>query len=47
VRSDPSEFVDDFVIYFDQLKYTTSMLSTIYDGYELRKFDEAAAGGAR
>jgi hypothetical protein len=37
VRSDVNEFVDDFVIYFDQLKYTTSILSNIYDGYDLRK----------
>ncbi|WP_281054879.1 flagellar filament outer layer protein FlaA [Treponema brennaborense] len=39
VRSDPNEFVDDFVIYFDNLKYTTNVLETIYDGYNLRKLD--------
>ncbi|GMO41532.1 MAG: flagellar filament outer layer protein FlaA [Treponemataceae bacterium] len=48
VRSDPTEAVDNFVIYFDQLKYSTSVLSNIFDGYELRKFDQqtAASGGA-
>jgi hypothetical protein len=44
IRSDPSEYVDDFVVYFDQLKYTTSILANIYDGYELRKFDQANQG---
>ncbi|MCM1321430.1 MAG: flagellar filament outer layer protein FlaA [Bacteroides sp.] len=39
VKSDPNEFVDDFVIYFDQLKYTTHTLNNIYDGYELRSVD--------
>ncbi|MBR5867312.1 MAG: flagellar filament protein FlaA [Spirochaetaceae bacterium] len=39
VRTDPNEFVDDFVIYFDDLKYTTNVLKNIYDGYELRKLD--------
>ena len=42
VRSEPAEYVDNFVVYFDNLKYTTSVLSNIYDGYELRKFDFAA-----
>lgn len=36
VRSAASEAVDNFVVYFDQLKYTTNTLSNIYDGYELR-----------
>jgi hypothetical protein len=35
VRANPSEFADLFTIYFDQLKYTTAILDTIYDGYEL------------
>lgn len=39
VRSDAAEAVDDYVIYFDQLKYTTNGLSNIYDGYELRNAD--------
>lgn len=39
VRTDPAEFVDDYVIYFDQLKYTSSTLNNIYDGYDLRKPD--------
>ncbi len=39
VRTDPNEFVDDFDIFFDQLKYTTNTLSNIYDGYELKEVD--------
>ena len=42
IRSDPSEYVDNYVIYFDQIKYTTNSLSYIYDGYELKdaEFDD-------
>jgi hypothetical protein len=36
VRTDPEEFVDDFMVYIDQLKYTTNSLSEIFDGYELK-----------
>lgn len=39
VRTDPNEYVDDFNIFFDQLKYTTNTLSTIFDGYELKDID--------
>ena len=39
VRSDINEYVDDYVIYIDQLKYTTNTLSNIYDGYDLRNAD--------
>lgn len=39
IRTDAEEFVDDFVIYFDQIKYTTNSLAVIYDGYELRDAD--------
>jgi hypothetical protein len=39
VRSGTSEAVDNYVIYFDQLKYTTNTLSNIYDGYTLRAAD--------
>lgn len=39
VRSDGNEYVDNFVIYLDQLKYTTNTLSNIYDGYDLRDSD--------
>lgn len=35
IRSDAEEFVDDYVVFFDQIKYTTNALSFIYDGYEL------------
>ena len=35
IRTDAEEFVDNYVIYFDQIKYTTNSLSFIYDGYEL------------
>ncbi len=39
VRTDPAEFVDDYSIFFDQLKYTTNMLNNIYDGYDLNSID--------
>jgi len=39
IRSDAAEAVDDYLIYFDQLKYSTNTLSTIYDGYDLRNVD--------
>ncbi len=39
IRSDANEAVDDFVIYFDQLKYTTNTLTNVYDGYELKASD--------
>lgn len=44
VRADPNEFADDFVIYFDQLRYTSSTMNTIYDGFELRKPDFSQGG---
>ncbi len=39
VRSDPSEYVDDFMIFFDQLKYTSHTLNNIFDGFELKYAD--------
>ncbi len=39
VRSAANEAVDNFTIYFDQLKYVTNTLSNIYDGYDLREAD--------
>ena len=39
IRTDADEAVDDYVVYFDQLKYTTNTLSTVYDGYELKDAD--------
>lgn len=39
VHTDPDEFVDNFNIFFDQLKYTTNALSDIFDGYELKDID--------
>jgi len=39
VRTDANEYVDDFNIFFDDLKYTTNVLSNIYDGYDLNHFD--------
>lgn len=43
IRTDPQEYVDNFVIFFDQIKYTTNSLSFIYDGYELKdvEFDSS------
>lgn len=48
IRSDASEFVDNYVIFFDQLKYTSNSLSFIYDGYELNDVDfgEASSSSA-
>lgn len=45
IRTDPDEYVDDFNIFFDQLKYTTNTLSNIFDGYELKDIDFGDAGG--
>ena len=39
IRTDATEAVDNYVVYFDQLKYTTNTLSNIYDGYDLRAVD--------
>ena len=39
IRTDAEEYVDDFVIFFDQIKYTTNPLSFIFDGYELKEVD--------
>lgn len=39
VRADAKENVDDFVIYFDQLRYTTNTLANIYDGFDLKDAD--------
>lgn len=35
IRTDPSEYVDNYLIYFDEIQYTTNSLAYIYDGYEL------------
>ena len=39
IRTDAAEAVDDYVIYFDNFKYTTNTLSNVYDGYALRNAD--------
>src|SRR5574344_2479105 len=39
INSDINEFVDDFVVFFYQLRYTSNTLSNIYDGYELKDSD--------
>ncbi len=39
VRTDPTEFVDDFRVFFDEFKYATYTLSNIYDGYFLSDVD--------
>jgi len=47
VRTDPKEYVDDFVIYFDQLRYTTNTLANVFDGFYLKHIDfDAVSGGA-
>ncbi len=45
VRTDPNEYVDDFKIYFDQVRYNTHALDNIYDGYDLGSVDFDTAGG--
>ena len=39
IRSDAEEYVDNYVIFFDQIKYTSNSLSNIFDGYELKEVD--------
>ena len=39
IRSDAEEYVDNYVVFFDQLKYTSNSLSNIFDGYELKEVD--------
>lgn len=39
IRSDAEEYVDNFVVFVDQMKYTTNSLAVIYDGYELKDAD--------
>ena len=39
IRTDAEEYVDDYVVFFDQIKYTTNSLAVIYDGYELKDVD--------
>ena len=39
ITTDPAEYVDDYVVYFDHFKYSTGALAYIFDGYELRKAD--------
>lgn len=39
ITTDPAEFVDDYMVYFDHFKYSTSALAYIFDGYELQKTD--------
>ena len=45
VRSASNEAVDNFVIYFDNLKYTSNTLSNIYDGYALKDADFGSGDG--
>lgn len=46
IRTDPNEYVDDFNVFFDQLKYTSNTLSDIYDGYELTNIDFGGSGSS-
>ena len=39
IRSDAEEYVDNYVIFFDQIKYTSNSLSNIFVGYELKEVD--------
>jgi len=46
VRTDPDEYVDDFNIFFDQLKFSTNALSNVFDGYELKNVDFGDSGSS-
>lgn len=46
VRTNVEENVDNFVIFFDQIKYTTNSLSFIYDGYELKDVEFEDSGSS-
>lgn len=46
VHTDPNEWVDDFSIFFDQLKFTTNIMKNIYDGYDLRDADFGESEGS-
>lgn len=39
IRTDPDEFVDDFLVFFDNLKFTTNALKSVFDGFELQDVD--------
>lgn len=39
IRSAATEAVDNFVVYFDNIKYVTNNLSYVYDGFDLREAD--------
>lgn len=45
IRTDPKEYVDEFRIFFDQLRYSTNTLSNIFDGFDLGEtdFDDIAS----
>ena len=43
IRTDAAEYVDDFTVYFDNLKYMSNSLSFIFDGYELKEQDFSSA----
>ncbi|MCQ2591035.1 MAG: flagellar filament outer layer protein FlaA [Treponema sp.] len=47
IRSDAEEYVDNYVIFFDQIKYTSNSLSYIYDGYELKDVDFGDSGDGK
>lgn len=44
IRSDAAEYVDNFVLFIDQIKYTTNSLTYIYDGYELNEIEFDSEG---
>ncbi len=46
VRTHPNEYVDDYRIFFDQLRYASYTLSNIYDGYFLSDVEFGESGGA-
>ena len=47
IRSDAAEYVDDFVVYMDQIRYMTHALSVVFDGFDMltNDFSDAEVGG--
>ncbi|MBQ9495852.1 MAG: flagellar filament protein FlaA [Treponema sp.] len=46
IRTNPDEYVDQFTVFFDQMKYTTDSLAYIFDGYELKGAEFEDGGGS-
>lgn len=47
ITTDTAEFVDDFQVFFDELRYTSDAVVDVFDGYEMKDyvFDEEPQEG--